>query len=170
MVTIALLEGLIWSLMWMIFVYVIVRHFPWEMVHDYPKDIQEKHTIPEPSASQKHHAKLFQVIASLVIIGTVFIFGLLQFRSTRTGFPIIFLFTLIVVFTWNVVDLLLMDWIIVCTVTPKWIVLPGTEGCTGYKDYGFHFKGFLIGCVYSSLMALIVSGILYAAFRIWIWQ
>lgn len=170
MMATALVEGLIWSVMWMVFVYVIIRYFPWEMVHDYPKDIQENHTIPEPTPLQKRNAKLFQIIASLAIFGALFLFGFLQFRGDRTGFLTILLFTFIVVFTWNVVDLLLMDWLIVCTVTPKWIVLPGTEGCAGYKDYGFHFKGFLIGCVYSCLMALIVSGILYGILRMWIWQ
>ena len=76
----------------------------------------------------------------------------------------------IIAMTWNVVDLLVMDWLIVCTITPKWIVLRGTEGCKGYKDYFFHFKGFLVGCVYTALMALLFSGIDYAVLRFLIWK
>ena len=55
--------------------------------------------------------------------------------------------------------------LIVCTLRPKWVVLPGTEGCAGYGDYFFHFKGFLIGCVYTAIMALIIAGIDWAVLR-----
>ena len=70
----------------------------------------------------------------------------------------------------HVVDLLIMDWLIVCTITTKWIVLSGTEGCKGYKDYFYHFKGFLLGCVYTTIMALLFSGIDYAVLRFLIWK
>ena len=76
----------------------------------------------------------------------------------------------IIAVTWNVVDLLIMDRLIVCTITPKWIILRGTEGCKGYKDYFFHFKGFLIGCVYTAMMSLLFSGIDYAVLRFLIWN
>ena len=38
------------------------------------------------------------------------------------------------------VDLLILDWLIFCTITPSFAVYPGTEGFAGYKDYGFHLK------------------------------
>lgn len=165
----AFMEGLIWSVMWIVFVYVIIHFFPWELVHDYPKDVQEQTTLPDPTKEQQKHAKLFSILASLIIFGTVILFVLLRFRSIPTGFLDIFLYILIIVMTWNVVDLLLMDWIIVCTITPKWIVLPGTDGCAGYKDYLFHFKGFLIGCVYSTISAFIVAGISFGILHFFMW-
>ena len=48
-------------------------------------------------------------------------------------------------------DLLIVDWLIVCTIRPNVIVPSGTEHCAGWKDYGFHFKGFLHGCVWKDL-------------------
>jgi len=62
---------------------------------------------------------------------------------------------------WNTVDLLVMDWLIICKITPKWVVIQGTEGCKGYHDYLYHFKGFLIGCIYTLVMSLVISGIDY---------
>jgi hypothetical protein len=38
------------------------------------------------------------------------------------------------------VDLLILDWLLVCTFTPRFVVIPGTEGFAGYKDYGFHLR------------------------------
>ena len=67
------------------------------------------------------------------------------------------IFTLFLVF--NIVDLLILDWLIFCAITPRFIVLPGTEGMAGYKDYGFHFRGFLIGCVICLVSGLVFAGI-----------
>ena len=50
------------------------------------------------------------------------------------------------------------------------VVIEGTVGCKGYKDYFFHFKGFLIGCVYTTVMALLFAGIDYALLRFIIWR
>jgi len=62
----------------------------------------------------------------------------------------------------NVVDLLLLDWPLVAVV-PRFMVLAGTEGSAGYKDYGFHFRGFLVGVVLilvaSGLMAAVVAAL-----------
>ena len=62
-----------------------------------------------------------------------------------------------------------MDWLLVCTVRPAWLIIPGTENCSSYGDYGHHFKGFLIGCVYTTLMALLFAGVDYAILRFVIW-
>ena len=51
MVITALIEGLIWSVLWIIYVYVFVTKYPWEMMHDYPEDIQKASTLPEPTAN-----------------------------------------------------------------------------------------------------------------------
>ena len=48
MIKVALAEGLIWSVLWIIYVYILVTKFPWEMLHDYPEDIQKASTLPEP--------------------------------------------------------------------------------------------------------------------------
>jgi hypothetical protein len=56
-----------------------------------------------------------------------------------------------------VVDLLLLDWPLVAIV-PRFMVLPGTEGSAGYKDYWFHVRGFLVGIV----LILVASGLIAA--------
>ena len=58
-----LLSSIIWSLLWMIFVAISVRHFPWTMAHDYPPDMQQAAALPAPSPAQKRHAALFTALA-----------------------------------------------------------------------------------------------------------
>jgi hypothetical protein len=60
---------------------------------------------------------------------------------------------------WNLIDLLLLDWLLLMTFKPRFMILPGTEGMAGYNDYGFHFRKFLNGIVFTFLLSLIVSGI-----------
>ncbi|MCR5604223.1 MAG: hypothetical protein K6G27_11060 [Lachnospiraceae bacterium] len=161
----AFVEGLIWSVLWIIYVYVIVTKYPWQMLHDYPEDIQKASTLPEPTEEQNKKAKLFGLLGSLVIFGTLIVFGLMQFHGDKVGFLKVLLYIFIIAMIWNVVDLFVMDWLIICLITPKWVVLQGTEGCKGYKDYFYHFKGFLIGCVYTAIMSIIIAGIDYIVLR-----
>lgn len=169
MISVALIEGLIWSVLWIIYVYILVTRFPWEMLHDYPEDIQKASTLPAPSDEQKKKAKIFSVLFSLVIFGALIVFGVLQYAGEKVSFPEIILFTFIIAMIWNVVDLVIMDWLIICKLTAKWVVIEGTEGCRGYKDYMYHLRGFLIGCVYSAILALIISGIDYLILRFVVW-
>ncbi|MFI2211332.1 hypothetical protein [Streptomyces sp. NPDC020141] len=38
------------------------------------------------------------------------------------------------------VDLVVLDWLLFCTVRPRFMVLPGTEGMPEYRDYAFHWR------------------------------
>ena len=169
MMSTALLLGLIWSGLWMAYLYVVMKCFPWEMLHDYPEDVRKASTLPEPTRKQKRNAKIFSGIGSIIVFGALILFGLLRFRAERADFLTLFWFLFIIAMSWNVIDLLVMDWLIICTITPKWVVIEGTEGCRGYKDYMYHFKGFLIGCVYTTIMAAMIAGVDYLILRFLIW-
>ena len=162
--------GLIWSVMWSVYIFLILKYYPFSMLHDYPKDIQAAAAIEKPTKTQEQAAKRFGAIGGLIIFSVLLAFGLLRFHSEQASFLQVLKYIFMIAMTWNVVDLLVMDWLIVCTITPKWIVLSGTEGCKGYKDYFFHFKGFLLGCVYTTIMALLFSGIDYGILYFLIWR
>jgi hypothetical protein len=65
----------------------------------------------------------------------------------------------------NVFDLVVIDWLVVCLVTPKFVVIPGTEGCAGYKNYAHHARGFAVGMIGSAVWAALVRGVVYALTR-----
>ncbi len=64
-----------------------------------------------------------------------------------------------VAFFFNLVDLLVLDWLLFCFITPGFLVVPGTEGMQAYKDYGYHFRAFLIGTVLSIAAGLGIAGL-----------
>ncbi|MBQ9157276.1 MAG: hypothetical protein IJ137_10910 [Eubacterium sp.] len=169
MIKTALIEGLVWSGLWMFFVYVIMKCFPWEMLHDYPEDVRKASKLSEPDSRQKRNAKIFSGIGSIIIFGALILFGLTYFRNGKAEFSMIFCFLFIIAMSWNVIDLLVMDWLLVCTLRPAWLIIPGTENCSSYEDFGHHFKGFLIGCLYTTIMALVFAGIDYAILHYLIW-
>jgi hypothetical protein len=61
----------------------------------------------------------------------------------------------------NLFDWLVLDWLIFCTWTPSFAVIPGTAGFAGYKDYGMHFRGFLIGTALSVVLGVVIGSIVY---------
>ena len=75
----------------------------------------------------------------------------------RVQFLTAFVHLFVMLSVFNVVDLVLLDWPLVAIV-PRFMVLPGTEGSAGYKDYWFHFRGFLVGVV----LILVASGLIAA--------
>jgi hypothetical protein len=161
----ALIEGMVWSVLWIIYVYVIVTKYPWQMMHDYPEDIQKAATLAEPTEKQNKSVKIFGLVGSLIIFAAIILFGLFYFANSEVTFLKVFIFIFIIAMTWNVIDLLVMDWLIICIITPRWVVIEGTEGCKGYKDYMYHFKSFWIGCVYTTVMALVISIVEYLLLR-----
>ena len=124
---------------------------------DYPPDIREKYGPMSERA--KRQRKLIGIPVVLVLFGTIVfsIFRFAQLSGELTSFAA-FILTFVMLMIFNLVDLLLLDWLIFVTIQPRIIVLPGTEGMEGYRDYGFHFRAFLKGVAGSLIASLIVAG------------
>ena len=57
-------------------------------------------------------------------------------------------------------DLVILDWLIFVTIQPSFIVIPGTEGMAGYKDYWFHFEVSFLGL--TQWVSVLVGGLVLA--------
>jgi hypothetical protein len=134
----------------------LVLHNPRLMLQDYPPAI--KAIVPPKTDAEKRQSTLFGMPFLLALLVLPFIF---VFRLDETSFLGLFLHAFGVVWAFNIWDWLVLDWLLFCTITPKAFVVPGSEGHPAYKDYAFHFRGFLIGTVFSLVMALIVATAAY---------
>ena len=133
------------------------------LLNDYPPDIQAKHgPMSERSKRQRAPVAIFFGAVVLAVVAGSF----LKIRS-ETGGHIPFLTAFIHLFVmfslFNLADLLILDWPLVAT-RPNFLVLPGTEGLAGYKDYGFHFRGFLIGTALIFVTSVLLAGLVAALF------
>jgi hypothetical protein len=153
------LYGIVFSLLFSALLLVMVKINPEMMLNDYPPDIKARYGPASEKTQQQR--KPFVILFLLIVFG-VPLLSIQRFDLMTGGVPtfldvFVIIFTLFLVF--NIVDLLILDWLIFCTITPKFIVLPGTEGMAGYKDYGFHFRGFLKGTIICLVSALVFAGI-----------
>jgi hypothetical protein len=70
-----------------------------------------------------------------------------------------------VLFVFNLVGLLILDWLIVCWFRRRWAILPGTEHIAIPKPCLHHFKGFLTGTVGLVFAGLAVAALVYFLFQ-----
>jgi hypothetical protein len=127
-------------------------------VSDYPPDIQQKFG---PMSSRA--ARLRPYVAALIFITVLAIpsLGLFALRAQAGSISFIaaFVFSGVALLVFNTYDLLVLDWLFFCTIQPRSMVLPGTEGMAGYRDYRFHFIGFLKGLGFCMAGALVIAAL-----------
>jgi hypothetical protein len=130
------------------------------MLNDYPPDVKLAYGT-EKNPRTRGQRRIFSLLFLAVLFGVIAYSVVDAVRSSSAPLTFLPIFTLIFteVFTFNLWDLLIIDWLVFNTLQPKFIFLPGTEGMAGYKDYLFHFKGFLTGIVFSLVSALVLTGI-----------
>jgi hypothetical protein len=152
-----IIDGGIFSVIASFYLFVILKINPRLFLQDYPEDIQG--AVPQKSQAERRQSILFGTpFLLLLFVGPLISTLTLKHQS---GSELTFLATALhafgIVFIFNLVDWLILDWLIFCTITPEFLIIPGTEGMEGYKDYAFHFRAFLVGTVLS-----IVAGIFIA--------
>ena len=125
----------------------------------YPPDIRNK--VGLVSDKTREQSRVFTLLFVVFLLGTlvVSLLRLWQLRNGQMTFQSSFIstFTLLIVF--NLFDILVLDWLVLVTIRPSRIILPGTEGMKGYGDYMFHLRGFLAGLILALFIGLVLAGI-----------
>ena len=154
-----IIHGAVLSLVASAFISLTLYLAPRVWLQDYPQDIQDQ--VP-PKNAQEKRLSLILGIPFLILLFAVPFFSTLTLKQQNPdeiSFFHAFVNAFGIVFIFNLVDWLLLDWLMFCTITPPFVVIPGTEGAAGYKDYAFHFRGFLIGTVFSAVAGGVIAGL-----------
>src|SRR3990170_633538 len=129
------------------------------MLRDYPPDVQAEHG---PMSDRSHRQKLLVAILVLAETFGVIVASLghiLDDAHAAGLFPAMFVHFFVMFSVFNVLDWLVLDWLIVVSLRPSFLILPGTEGMAGYRDYAFHFRGFLIGIPITLAASLVLAAL-----------
>jgi len=127
-------------------------------LQDYPERIKDK--VPPQTRKEK-------VIAGLVGIpwfGFILVYpmfstsSLITFLSGEISFGIAFLNIFFMVFLFFLVDLVILDWLIISKITPKFVIIEDTVP-EDYKDFSHHYKGHLIASIPLALLCVICAAI-----------
>ena len=152
----ALIYGLVLSLALTILMVICGAIALDAFVDDYPPDIKQKYGPMSPRAARLRPyfaVLIFSVVLIIPLIGLV----KLQTGNDSVAFLPALVFSGIVLLVFNTYDLIILDWIFFCTIQPRSMVLPGTEGMAAYRDYRFHFIGFLKGLRFSAVGSLVIA-------------
>lgn len=152
-----LLYGLLVSLVGSAIIFVMIWTNPRLMLRSYPKDVQAA-VLPQTKA-EKRQTLYWALPFWLCLLGFP-VAAALTAKAAHGSLLEVFLSAAGVLFLFNLVDWLILDWLVVCTITPRFVVLPGTEGMAGYKNYGMHFRGFLIGTGLAVFLGLLITIVL----------
>jgi hypothetical protein len=137
-------------------VLLILRVNPEMMLNDYPPDVRAR--WGPISAGARRQRTWFALPIIAVLVGILWWSGrsLSGLVEGPLSFGPAFLHFAFLLGTFNFLDLVVLD-IPLVYFQPRFIVLPGTEGMAGYRDYGFHVRGFLIGVAVAILGAAVCA-------------
>ena len=125
----------------------------------YPPDVKQKFG---PMSDKARKQRVIAGILFLVCLGGTLYASVTELGQALAGslsFSTIFASTFLILSIFNLIDLVVLDWFVFAWLRPRFIVLPGTEGLSGYGDYGFYFKGFLTGIKGGLVGSLLVAGV-----------
>ncbi len=154
-----LLYGAVMSGLLMVVMAISVIVNPAIWVGDYPPDIKEKFGPPDARTQRQKRLLVipfFGIMLGMIVL-TVIRVG--QLSGGAPGFFTLWAAIFALLMTFNLIDWLILDWLVFVTLRPAIIVLPGTEGMAGYRDYGSHFRAFLKGTVGSLIGSAAIAGV-----------
>lgn len=153
-----LTDGAILSALGGLLIVGSLRANPRIWLNDFPPDIRA--AVPPKTVAEKRQSLVWGVPFLLLLVGVPAMSSYaLKRQQPEAGFVLLFANAFGVGLIFNAVDLLLIDWLMVCYLTPRWLVIPGTEGMAGYKDYGHHFRGFLIGTIAAAVLGAVSASV-----------
>lgn len=158
-----LLHALAWGLALSAYmaaaIFVLARVDLAMWVNDYPPDIRERYGPMSPESRRRGLVWGIPAMAvglAIAVIGTLRAGGI----GESLGFGALFLHMFVVMTVFNLVDLVVLDWLIFVRLRPRFLVLPGTEDCAGYDDDAFHFVAFLRGTALITVLSAVVAGVI----------
>jgi len=148
-------DGVLFSVVASTCLIALLRFNPRIFLRHYPREIRK--IVPPKSEKERQLSILLGLLIGVPLASA------LVWRVATLGshsFWELFAYAFGVLFIFNLVDLLVLDWLIVCWLEPRWVILPGTEHVVIRKQYLHHFKGFLIGTVGLGIVGLAIAALL----------
>lgn len=154
-----LIDGTVMNVLLMLVVYGSIYINPLFWITDYPPDIQAAvGKVDLPIGQQLVAGVLF-----LFFVVGVPIYSNTKLRRQNNGqlsFLTAFVHSALICFYFTVWDLVVLDWLIFVTIQPDFIVIPGTAGMAGYRDYWFHFQVSFLG--WAQWISILAGGLVLA--------
>ncbi len=126
---------------------------------DYSDEIKAK--VPPQTKREKSLAIILSSVWMILAVGLPILstYILKDKLGGKISFWTAFLNVSVMMFIADLIDLVILDWLLVSKITPKFVMIPGTVEAD-YKDFSFHYKaqgyGSILILALCFLFALIV--------------
>ena len=124
---------------------------------DYPEVVKRK--VPAQTKKERTIAWIIGLPWFVFVAGFP-VFSTLALKSKLGGeisFLTAVLNVLVLFLLATLGDLVLLDWLLVSKITPRFVLIPGSDR-EDYKDFSHHFKGHAKGAILMVILGLIIAG------------
>ncbi|HDR6316497.1 TPA: nitroreductase [Bacillus thuringiensis] len=149
--------GVIMSIVLSVMILGSLYYNPRISLTEYPKEIQR--VVFPKSIYEKKQTIYFNIAYNAILFGTPVVSTYILHKHEKLLYIDAYLHTFGILMIFNLVDLFIIDWLVFCWITPKFVVIPSTEGMKGYKDYKFHLRGAIVGTKFLAIVSLFLAGI-----------
>ncbi len=158
-----IVHGSILGILFSVLMLLLLRYNPRFALNDVPRDIQEK--VPPLSKKEKIEAALSGGPVFILYLAAI-VYSALSLKhesGEMISYLALFFHVYGILFISSWIEFLLADWLVYCTITPRFVIIPGTEGARGYKDVGHQFRAHLratflmipVGLITAAVLAII---------------
>lgn len=125
---------------------------------DYPDIVKRK--VPAQTKKEKMLAAILGLPWFIFILGfpCFSTFALKSKLGNEISFTTALLNVLVMFLSATLGDLVLLDWIVISKITPKFVIIPGTIK-EDYKDFSHHYKGHAKATIPMIILGLIIAGL-----------
>ena len=137
-------------------VFLMIRINPRLLMHDYPPELRK--AVPPRTKKETIQFLIGALLTLAINLNYIMITFQNFLKEYHPSYLHVFLRWLMIDVFVCAVDLFICDYYIVCTLTPKFIIVPGTEHLMKvYKDKTFHTNTIPPMCVISFVLAFLTS-------------
>jgi hypothetical protein len=155
----SLLYGAVLSALLSAFIVATLLFRPMIWINDAPPDLR---AAAGPMSAADHRFQRVSGAVFILLLVALAVMNLVGLRALAGGaltFWQAALAVFVVVMTFNTVDLLLLDWLLVERLLAERIVLPNAPGVRFTTGDAYHLRGFLIGTGLSLVAAVVIGGV-----------
>ena len=159
LMTMSLLAGLLTSVLLTGLILGSLAYNPRLWVGDAPDEMQAA-AAPLTRIESRMRTAIavpFFIIILVVPFGALFWY---EMNYGALSFWNAFRFLWVTLMTFNLVDLILIDWLVVVWWQPSWTILKEAEHLYELNSYTFHFYAFLKGCIGITVFTLLAAAVI----------
>lgn len=138
-------------------VLVSLWHEPRIWLHHFPEPLRQRmppKTPREVRLTRRYGAAIVPLFFGVPITAALY----LHVTDLSVSYAALGIVAFVIPMIFGLVDLVIIDWLIVCAWAPRFTMASGFDNPDDYRDYMHHLRGFFAGIPLACIIALLAVG------------